>query len=329
MNETDSLEAEEHPATKAWLNISRATCLPTAVLMLKGKEKRLYRKPKKRCVCRLLGAGPGGSSIIAKLTKTETAELEASIYRDILSHALETQIKCYGTVPEDNEMSWLFIEDVGDGSFRLQNHTHRGLASKWLARLHSRVAQFEETKILPDRGPGYYLEQLHQGFTNIENELSTPHILEPDRVVLCEILDLQKHLLKNWEGIESFCAQMPKTLVHGDFVNKNIRLRSYADREYPSILVYDWETSGLASPAADLCKIDLTVYLNSIEGELRQLSLAELNRLQIIGKIFKMLSAIWWSSIDIKFEYKENPLCRMPIYRNTLSLMLEELEHAC
>src|SRR5207247_194188 len=77
--------------------------------------------------------------------------------------------------------------------------------------------------------------------------------------LLIEASVSQLNLLEaRWSQVESFCDRMPGTLVHGDFVGKNMNIRTSTDGL--ALMVFDWETAGWGTPAADVAKVDLDAY---------------------------------------------------------------------
>jgi aminoglycoside phosphotransferase (APT) family kinase protein len=88
--------------------------------------------------------------------------------------------------------------------------------------------------------------------------------------------------------------------VHGDFRPKNVYLRPAGS----GIACYpiDWETAGWGVPAADLTRIDTTVYW-SVAREWREgLTLDTVNRLAQIGQVFRTIAAIDWECTSLRFE---------------------------
>ena len=131
---------------------------PQAVTVLKGSKKK-----RKSEIYRLEGCAPGGESVIAKRCKRSTAELESTIYEDVLPGLPITSLRYHGMVDEGEEQCWIFLEDAGDERYSPLIPEHRRLAARWLAALHGTAPEIPQASRLPDRGPGHYLTHLESG----------------------------------------------------------------------------------------------------------------------------------------------------------------------
>jgi aminoglycoside phosphotransferase (APT) family kinase protein len=96
---------------------------------------------------------------------------------------------------------------------------------------------------------------------------------------------------------------MPCTVVHGDFVPKNVRVARRAGRLV--VLPFDWETAGWGPPAADLASFqkgirpDLTHYANAVAGAWPGLGIDDLMAMSDLGRLFRVLAAIDWASVGL------------------------------
>jgi ATP-binding cassette, subfamily B, bacterial len=142
-----------HPAARAWRSLGGAP--PAHITVLKSKRFR------KRGVYRLERAGPEGAPVIAKICKRKTAEVESTIYEELLPHLPMPSLGYYGTVPEgDSQHCWLFLADAGTERYSPIDPEHRRLAGRWLATVHLHATEFARDADLPDRGPRHYLVHL-------------------------------------------------------------------------------------------------------------------------------------------------------------------------
>src|SRR5439155_16761485 len=76
-----------------------------------------------------------------------------------------------------------------------------------------------------------------------------------------------------WSEVEKMCQEGYRTVVHGDFVIKNVRVRTTPAGT--RLLVFDWEQAGWGIPCADLAQLrDRTVSpdLDTYASALREVS---------------------------------------------------------
>src|SRR5204863_187547 len=105
---------------------------------------------------------------------------------------------------------------------------------------------------LPDGGPRRYRGLLQLTCYFVQQQLDNPVLtaddittLEHNRRHLCDIA-------RDWDRLEAVCEGAPRTLVHGDFNAKNLRLKS--ENGHTRVVVFDWEAAGWGVPAADLAQ---------------------------------------------------------------------------
>lgn len=115
--------------------------------------------------------------------------------------------------------------------------------------------------------------------------------------------------------------------MHGDFVGKNVRLKR--TRAGIVLLPFDWETAGWGVPAPDLEGLwavsDAAVYWSSVRDVWSDLGIEGVQRLAIIGRIFRCLAAIRWESEGLWLERVDQPLRSMRIYVSRLAESLRGL----
>ena len=132
--ETDLLE---HPAFLAWRELKSGSAKPERIEILQGKTPNQNHRLK-RFVCRLGGVGTEGVSVIGKRCQRPKAEIENTIYEEILPYLPIPSLNYYGMVAEANgEFSWLFLEDAGDDTYSALLEEHRLLGAQWLALMHT------------------------------------------------------------------------------------------------------------------------------------------------------------------------------------------------
>ena len=127
--------------------------------------------------------------------------------------------------------------------------------------------------------------------------------------------------------MERFCEGIPQTLVHGDFVGKNVTIRSGQDGK--TLLPFDWENAGWGVPAVDLAQAalprtsflanpELATYLSLVRGRWPGLDLATIEGLANYGRIFRCLAALHWEAQSLAHQWVEWPLKNMAAYEAEL-----------
>jgi hypothetical protein len=190
---------------------------------------------------------------------------------------------------ELEEGGWLFLEDVGGVLYSRHSPTHRVLAARWLARLHLGSARLGLGAALPDAGPGHFLGLLRRA------QAGLPRAYEGE--LLDAILSRLDLLEEYWDVIETWCEGMPRTLVQGAFVDRNLRVRG--ERE---VMPYDWELAGWGVPAIDLAQSaqqwsfaaspDLAAYASLLRAGGCGVSDEVVFRISVCGKVFRCLEAL-------------------------------------
>jgi hypothetical protein len=314
----------EHPAVRAWAKLQPTQVEPAAI-------ERLQKK-KKAVVYRLKGAGPGGSDIIAKQSTPERLLKERVIYEEILPALPVSTVRYYGFVEEpDGGRCWLFLESADGEEYSSLVNEHRTLAARWLGLLHATASQIATAARLPDRGPDYYLEQLRQGDETILRNLTNPAITSETRATLETVVRQLEIVASRWGRVEELCARAPRTLVHGDFAPKNMRVRT--GRGGLSLLPFDWGSAGWGVAAADLAQSgmelggywnywanpDLAAYRSVAQESWPPLDIRDVGQLAIIGKIFRSLVCINLEAPSFAMEWVENSARDMRIYQAAMA----------
>jgi len=318
----------DHPAVRAWRRLGGGQAEPDSIEILKEvlRDKRcdvdafpsegasgysVLELPHRRsAVYRLVGAGPGGSAVVAKRCyqkQSESAATEHIIYERVLPRLSISALRYYGLVDNDTDCRWLFLEDAGDASYASGVEEHRALAGRWLGAMNTSAQHLAVGEALPDRGAAFYLEGLRRARAMITKILGHPAARADDRWRTLEaIVGHCDRLETLWPPIERFCERLPRTLVHGDLVSKNVRIR--AEQTGQSLLVMDWETAGWGIPAADLAQfplersqyislsLDLEAYWTVVQPWWPSVGLPDLRRLAELGKAFRLIVALAWTN---------------------------------
>jgi ATP-binding cassette, subfamily B, bacterial len=303
---------EGHQAAKAWGRL-HPDAEPRALTVLKrAKPKR------KSAIFRLEGCGPEGASVIAKLCRRNDAKLESRIYAEVLPRFPVASLRCHGTLDEDAERAWIFLEDAGDERYSPLNPEHRRLAARWLAALHGFAAGVPEASHLPDRGPAQYLAHLRSARMALHRQL---HERSPGGAELHLLTTLVFELdvvESRWDVVRAFCKRLPRTLVHCDLSRSNLRVR--AGESGMELVAFDWEKAGWGVPPPDLARLQpherrsaarfktsgpfygfcadpcLETYRSALRDGYKSLRPKTVERMANVGTLFQCLATIdWWT----------------------------------
>ncbi len=290
----------EHPAFKAWTRLHSNESAPTRIEVL--REER--RKTK---VYRLFGRGTTREDIVAKRSYRRHIGMERKIYEDILPNLPVSSLRYYGTTDDDDpKYGWLFVEDADGRKYTPRLRTHRIAAGRWLGSLHASSADHtDEFRGLADRGPQHYLERLRSARHWIERSLDVElqsAEADPRRTIISDFDALEE----GWNELLRFCGRLPRTLVHGDFSGRNIRIRaSVNSRGLPILVAFDWAEAGWGVPPVDILgryrhgvshsgEPDLDAYWLVVRKLWKIPSIETIRKFETIGKTFRAISAIHW-----------------------------------
>lgn len=293
--ETDRVEhtdLHEHPAVRALNELQSRSVVPVRIEILKGKGPKRKKRLKHTMVCRLVGLGPSGGAVIGKRCRRANALIENTIYEEVLPSLPVTTPEYYGMQEEAHgEFCWLFLEDAGEQGVSTLDGEHREIIIRWLCQMHTSASQVVAPTSLPGKGPSQYLEHLrltrHAILENLANLPPQAEDLPPLETILSQF-DL---LESRWDQVTEFCGETPQTLVHGDFVAKNIRIRSSQNGIAP--IPFDWGEAGWGTPAVDVMQVDVTSYWSFVRGHWSWMDVYAIKRLAVAGRIFRCLDAIY------------------------------------
>jgi len=309
-----------HPVVSAWQTIAPARTDIDRVVRIRAREKDdIYRLTLKN----------GATGVIAKRGRSDALLLEHTIYESVLPRLPSPALRYFGFVGDENEkLAWLFIEDAGDEPCLLAQHGP--LVARWLGTLHGAAAELDVTSSLPERGPDHYLEHLRSARTRILDNFDNPALRAQDKSTLRMLLSTCDLIESRWGGVEAICADLPRTLVHGDLTGRNLRLRS--DEAGPVIVAFDWECSGFGVPASDVYKFavdatreDLDCYLSTSSEYARGIDEDELQDLVHVGNGFRLLASVDWVTPHLRYSWPERATTTLRSYEGPLRVWGERL----
>jgi hypothetical protein len=311
-----------HPALRAWLDLQGRDLAPA------GLAIGTVRCKPKSTVYRLEGVGPEGTDVIAKRCHRATAWIEHTIYANVLPRLPLTALRCYGLVEEaGGPFCWLFLEDAGEERYSPECEDQRALAGRWLGALHTTATHVGAVARLPDRGPGYYLEHLRSGRDSLRRYVSNPALAAEDRALVESLASCCDSLETRWDQVQRACEDMPRALVHGDCVAKNVRIRR--GPAGLALLPLDWELAGWGVPAPDLeqaargrryCSLspDLTAYWSVVRESWPHLTVQDLHRWTAWGRVFRLLAMTDWLSARLAYPWVRKPVAGLSLYQEQL-----------
>lgn len=269
----------------------------------------------KSAVYRLRGAGPGRATVIAKRGAAEALKNEWTIYAHVLPRLPLTGARAHGFLERGDGSAWLFLEDAGD--VLCDPEAAPALAAEWLGTLHGAAAGLDLGELLPDRGPANYREHIRAARRTITRHADNEALTASDRRFLSEVLSICGEIEDRWSVLEDTCAAGPRTLTHGDFVKRNLRVRR--DRGTDALVALDWECAGVAPPAADLELLivhpAMTLpYLSAIERFLPGLSRERISELARIGVGLRLLAAVDWATAWLECSWPQTGMAQLRTY---------------
>ncbi len=312
-------DVASHPAVAAWRARAPGTPPPAGIEIL-------HRGKRQSAAFRLLGAGNGVALIALKATPARAA-LERTVHERLLPDLALTAPRYYGALEADAGTVWLFFEDVGTERLSPLDASHRALAARWLAELHTGGATHQAAHDLPATGAGRFRETLVEGRAAIRAHLDNPVIGRLDRASLAGLADLLDGIEARWNDLETWCGDVPRTVTHGDVQRKNLYLRRGA--RGPELCPIDWETAARGTPAADLAWVDARTYWAAVRPRWSGVRLNDVRRLATAGRIFMAVADIGWAAPALaaqEWEALATPIAHLNVFRRRLAKALTDLE---
>ena len=266
-------------ACDAWRRSGRGRD-PRSVVALKERAERE--------VFRLVGAGSGGSDVVAKRCDVADAARERVVYQQILAPCPQPTLRYYGRFGA-GARAWLFVEYADGAPFDAGSRAHRELAGRWLAALHRTAAGRAAPPGLPMRDAPYYRGVVIEAREALNGAKANPALSRGDAFVVDRLMAHAVRLLDTWEARAAALRSLPDTIVHNDFWKGNVRVRAGAEGE--TLLPFDWGAAGWGSPAVDLAVADLHAY-RAEEGRAGTSSWPRTTEALATGVVLRVLGAI-------------------------------------
>jgi ATP-binding cassette, subfamily B, bacterial len=313
----------KHPVARAWQTLAPTrACVERIDLLRQKRRGEIYR----------LAVRGVPTGVIAKRGRSEALQVERTIYESVLPRLRAPALRYFGFVAEEEGSSGcLFIEDGGDERCAIEQHS--ALAAQWLGALHGGAASLDLESAVPERGPAHYLEHLRAARTRILENFYHPALARDDKVTLQTIVTACDLVQSRWSTVEAMCEGLPRTLVHGDLADRNVRL--LRDDAGPALVAFDWEWAGYGVPAADVYMFargarrkDLLRYRSTVSHHTRELDEDEIGLLSLLGNGFRLLASIDWASLDLGYPRPERGMASLHVYGEPLQTWAGALEAA-
>jgi hypothetical protein len=326
-------------AARAWRQARPLELAPKCTEILSEKPKS--------SVYRLLNATRTGSAVIAKHCMHWGLRVERTVYEGVAPFLPVRMPRYYGYAEEDNnDWYWLFFEDVGNVRPCLTHAEHLVLAARWLACLHGASAcepvksklplsgpvHFcapwdASRKQLPERGAEYCRWTMQVGYEILLRARANSETVIRKHIE--DILSLYDDAEQCWPMLERLCADAPRVIAHGDFVEKNLCIQKGTE---DTLVAVDWESAGWSTPAIDLAVLHklvdesiLSEYCTIVQPNWPGVGLSLVRKLTSVGALFRALLAIYWEAHLIPYS-PQGTTEDMQTYAQQLSTALAALE---
>ena len=297
----------KHPAIRSWSELSGCRPGTARVQLLKNEHDRK--------VWRLIGLGPGGSNVIAKLNPKADVAAEHRIYHEALNRLPLPAADHYGILKDKNDsLCWAFLADIRGIPYSPNEKEHWCLTAEFLAVLHTSGFEILRDVQLPERGPSYYRDCLQVGRRRVRSALDHGHLTQAQRNVLTGIVEQCDDPERRWRRLEQFCGSIPQTFVHADLGERNVCLRPGLPE--PRMVLFDWVSAGWGFCGIDLTpeNLDLEAYSFIMRKVWPTLDVTTCRKMAAVGQLFRLLWAIQGAS-----EYLESDGERLYWTIDTLS----------
>ena len=169
--------------------------------------------------------------------------------------------------------------------------------------LHAEAAALSGAYRLPDRGMDHYFAGLRESSGVLGEHSDDPTLAPTEASTLHHLAVLLEEVQACWSKLEAICSELPRTLVHGDLVRKNLRV-GVAGKS-TGVVAFDWEKAGWGPPAVDLARsvaserFAANACLDTYRSTSRPavlLTREQVERQALAGTVLRCLTAIHWTS---------------------------------
>jgi aminoglycoside phosphotransferase (APT) family kinase protein len=189
------------------------------------------------------------------------------------------------------------------------------------------------------------LHHLRDGQEIIGAILARSKLATDEHQALLVLQRLIEKMESRWGSICAVCAIAPRTLVHGDFSRKNLRLRKTA--RSAEIVALDWETAGWGPPAGDLPHspvrrspadkpnaasrwngtVPLEHYAACAGRRWSGQRARDLERLARVGTIFRLVAGIRWAGEQFSSGGTQHGIAKLRWYAELLPQTLAGVDY--
>jgi len=269
-----------HPAVRAWLSV-RPQSRPRALETIKETPgSKIYR---------LAGALAGDRPVIAKCAPAEKLKIECAVYTEVLPGLQLPRLECYGMVEQGEEDAWLFLENAAGQPFDRHISPHRIAAARWLATIHVATAATPHAE-LPVVNPSWYLHKLREAREVVSRASLAMRSVPETYQMLDEATISLLQTESQWSVVDQYGSLLRPTLVHGDLVPRNLRVRPAKTSN--ALVAIDWSRAGWGLGAADLGLVDLSSYVSLMQRHWPELTLERARQAADVGKIFRWIGVV-------------------------------------
>jgi ATP-binding cassette, subfamily B, bacterial len=316
-NGRDLLEADA-PVLEAW-----RTMAPRRTPAVRVDVLKVPKRSAPSGVYRLLSRR-GRALAVAKRSSAPGLAVERALLERVLPLLPVRTPRFLGYVELADE-AWLFMKDVGDGRYTPDDLV---LTTEWLAELHASGARLGDNVELPDRGPDHYRLHLEAARTTMVENRARRWLTDVDRALIDRAITMCGRIDACWNRLEDVCAQFPRTLVHGDFAAKNLRVRRRG--RSTELFVLDWEMAGWSAPSADVAFLAgsplLEHYCDVARAHGYEVDYEHAGDLAAVGVVFRWVAGLDWASRSLRYPWVDEALRKIEYYVPSLDTALSAVE---
>jgi aminoglycoside phosphotransferase (APT) family kinase protein len=160
--------------------------------------------------------------------------------------------------------------------------------------------------------------------STIEQHYENPTFEGDEHETMDRILALFDIAESRWSEIEALCGLAPSALIHGDFAERNVRVRSETDGE--ALYAFDWEVSGWGPPSMDLALADVHLYWTLVRDHWCGLEYETLSRLAEVGKLLRGgIAATNWTALTLATEWPGKAIDDMRVYVRRMTAAMKAM----